>query len=87
MTKTVFTENYKLFGVVSYAFDEECIKGNDSVYVKVSHFVEWIEEKTNETVMFHNTFECGNDHKILFPQKCDGVPDCDDGRDETNCRM
>lgn len=86
MTRRVFTENYKLFGVVSHAFDKTCQVGNVSVYVKVPHFVEWIEEKASGVVMFSNNYDCGDGFKIPFHKKCDGVPNCDDGRDEINCR-
>ena len=68
---------WKLFGVVSHAFNAKCNARDFAVFTDVSKFVDWI---------WSHLFACKDEsRRVPWVKYCDGVSDCDDGSDEKHC--
>lgn len=72
-------------GVVSYSLGDQCDPKDLMVFARVSLFRDFIVEKSKGVVNFLDNFKCKNGSKIAFLQKCDGIFDCLDGDDESDC--
>ena len=71
---------WKLFGIVSYAFNAKCNARDFAVFTDVTKFINWI-------MRISGFFICnvGSIKHVPWVKYCDGVSDCDDGSDEKHC--
>lgn len=72
------TQKWKLLGIASNIFNDECDPKDFTVYSDITKLYSWIVSNSE-------LFVCKNKKRIPVFKVCDGNKDCEGGTDEKFC--
>lgn len=79
------THQWKLFGIISFAYNDDCNSKDYGIFTDVTKFTDWIRMSLN-TIQGVTDFLCHSTlETISISQICDGKSDCADASDERHC--